>query len=736
MTGVNPICMAEELEYALRWNSMGRSLAVRPGNAMVETRARVEPTLAGLPSRLVIFTRFVWAFLSLAALTLFLGAIPALYSDRRVPPEAVQVGLIQLGLSASYYAVYYVAIQAAFALACLAVAVVIAWRRRDDGITLFTSLLLVLLGTTNHPNMRALVELYPALTVPATFGVFLAFTAIVLFLFVFPDGHFVPWWARIPVGACVAALLVGWYLPGSSLAKPSQIAGIAVICGFGTGVLAQGYRYRRVSGAVQRRQIRWVAFGTTVAAAVQIIFMVTDSIFPALTHPGVLALVWDLTFFTGVTLAFLLIPTSIGVAILRYRLWDIDAVINRTLVYGALTVVVAGLYVLVVGGLGSLLHGRGNLLISLGAAGLVAVLFAPLRARLQRGINRLMYGERDDPYQALSRLGQRLEATLVPDAVLPTIVQTVKDALRIPFAAIELRRADEPTLIASAGQPAGEATRLPLAYSGELVGELVLGIRAGEQTFGAADRRLLEDLARQAGAAVHALRLRDEALGLAVDLQRSREGLVTAREEERRRLRRDLHDGLGPQLASLTMKAEAARDLLPTDPASTDALLAEIIEQTQASIVDIRRLVYALRPPALDDLGLLAALRAHAAQHNHGSLRVTLVAPEHLPPLPAAVEVAAYRIVQEALANVARHAGAHNCTVRIWLDGDGLAVEVVDDGCGIPEERKAGVGLTSMRERAGELGETLTIEPLSAGGTRVRAHLPSAKPVAASAVRA
>ncbi len=697
---------------------------MRSPDTTAEIIALHDSPAVALPRRLVASVKLTAVVLVVAALGLFASAVPALYHERSAPLGAVREGLAQTGLTAGYYATYYVAVQVAFALVCLVVAALVARRRPDDATALFVSLLLVLLGTTNHPNMRALAERYPALTVPATLGVFLAFAAIVLFLFVFPDGRFVPSWARIPVGACVAALLAGWFAPGSSLAEPSQIAGIAAIFGFGAGVLAQGYRYRRVSGAVQRRQIRWVAFGTTVAVTAQVGLMVADGAFPVLTRPDVPALVWDLTFFTGVTLAFLLVPISIGVAIQRYQLWDIDVVINRTLVYGSLTAIVIGLYVLVVGGLGALLQGRGNVLISLAAAGLVAVLFAPLRARLQRGVNRLMYGERDDPHAVISRLGQRLEATLAPDAVLPTIVQTVTDALRIPFAAIELRRAGELALVASAGQPVGEATRLPLTYRGELVGEMVLGGRPGEQAFGIADRRLLEDLARQAGVAVHALRLRDEALGLAADLQRSRERLVTAREEERRRLRRDLHDGLGPQLAALTMKAEAARDLLTTDPAMTGRLLAEIIEQMQASVTDIRRLVYALRPPALDDLGLVGALRAHATLHNQGRLRVTVEAPDTLPPLPAAVEVAAYRIAQEALANAARHSGARSCTVRLEAEEDGLYVEVSDEDKGIPGDRKAGVGLSSMRERTAELGGSLVIEPLPTGGTRVRARLP------------
>jgi signal transduction histidine kinase len=381
--------------------------------------------------------------------------------------------------------------------------------------------------------------------------------------------------------------------------------------------------------------------------------------------------------------------------------------------------------VLVVGYLGALLR-TDDLLVSLIATGVVAVLFAPLRDRLQRVVNRLLYGERDDPYAALSRLGQRLEAALTPEAVLPTVVRTVKEALRLPYAAVEIRRNGSFEVAAETGGPVGDTASLPLLYGGEPVGRLVLGRRPGEADFTPADRRLLEDLARQVGVAVHATRLTEEALRLSADLQKSRERLVSAREEERRRLRRDLHDGLGPQLASLTMKAEAARDLLESAPDRSSALLEEITTQAQEAVTDVRRLVYGLRPPALDDLGLLGALQAQATHTEHNGLRVTVEVPEELPSLPAAVEVAVYRIAQEALTNAARHAAAQSCTVRIVPDkrANVLRLEVTDDGRGILEDRSAGVGLASMRERAEELGGTCEIEALSSGGTSVRAILP------------
>jgi signal transduction histidine kinase len=261
---------------------------------------------------------------------------------------------------------------------------------------------------------------------------------------------------------------------------------------------------------------------------------------------------------------------------------------------------------------------------------------------------------------------------------------------------------------------------LSLVYQGEPVGQLILAPRSGETSFGEADRRLLDDIAHQAGVAAHAVQL-------TADLQRSRERLVTAREEERRRLRRDLHDGLGPQLATQTLKLEAARDLVPVDPGRAVELLSGLIDDSQSAIADIRQLVYALRPPALDELGLISALREQIAHYASDRLSTTLDAPERLPSLPAAVEVAAYRIVQEALTNVLKHARANACSIRLALVGKGphrtLGLEVQDDGVGLPAQHRTGIGLSSMRERAEELGGAFMIE--SGRGTRVSAYLPA-----------
>jgi signal transduction histidine kinase len=675
-----------------------------------------DPAAPVLRGRRLIIARTLWVALVVPAPVLCVVALYARYLRLNAPPDAVRASLAQLGLSTGFYAAYYVVLGAIFAIGCFAIAAIIARRKLDDGMALFVSLFLVLLGAAYGPNAAALEQLSLGLEIPARFAQFIIIACQLLFFFVFPDGRFYPRWGRAPVLVLMAFLFVALLAPGGgALAAGPGLGGAVVLAaGYLAGVSAQIYRYLRVSDQTERQQTKWVVFGATAAATGFIVLVLPAAVFSG--GPGPSDLVFSMFSEAVATFATLLIPLSLGVAILRYRLWDIDVIINRTLVYSALTASVVGLYILVVGGLSALLQVETGFLVSLLATGLIVVLFAPLRDRLQRGVNRLMYGERDDPYTVISRLGERLGSTLAPDAVLPTIVETVREALRVPYVAISLK--GDLTPAASAGEPSGEALRLPLVYRNETVGELLLGPRGPGETFGPADRRLLEDLARQAGVAAYAVRL-------TADLQRSRHRLVAAREEERRRLRRDLHDGLGAQLAGLNVQTGVLRRLIPDDPRAADEVAVELRTELQSAIADIRRLVYDLRPPALDDLGLISALRQladrYGAEDEH--LRVSLEAPEDLPPLPAAVEVAAYRISQEALTNVVRHARAKTCIVRLAV-ADGVRLEINDDGVGIPERHTAGVGLFSMRERAAELGGTCVIERVPEGGTRVLVRLP------------
>jgi signal transduction histidine kinase len=567
---------------------------------------------------------------------------------------------------------------------------------------------------------------------------FVAVCSIVIFFFVFPNGRFVPRWTRLLSSCWIiwsAIWLITMQLDGSQLYYNTYYLVLVI------GVGAQLYRYRYVNNHFQRQQTKWVVFGVTIAIAIFIGLNVAARLAPQeLAETPISSLFTQPAYYIGMSL----IPFSIAMAIFRTHLWDIDVLISRTLVYAALTASVAVLYILIVGYLGALFQTSGSLLISLLATGLVAVLFQPLRERLQRGVNRLLYGERDDPYAVISRLGQRLEATLAHEAVLPAIAETVAQALRLPYVAIALTTGPAASLLAADREattndndPSRSFVRHPsaitaaygdapdtlafchvvmLSYQGEPTGQLILSPRAPGESFSPADQRLLDDLARQAGIAAHAMRLTS-------DLQHSRERLVNAREEERRRLRRDLHDGLGPQLAAVALKLDAARNLLEHNPAAAGTLLTELKTQTQAAITDIRRLVYDLRPPALDDLGLVSALREQTGQYYGQELSITIEAPTDLPPLPAAVEVAAYRIAQEAITNIVRHANARRCIVSLSID-NGLCLNIRDEGCGLPADRRAGVGLSSMRERAAELGGHCEIVPAPGGGTCVAARLP------------
>ena len=691
-----------------------------------------------LSRRLVwlVVTRVSLLAISTLALVLYIVGIPTYFSklynyrtacsDECLTSARIQA-LHALGISIPTYAMYWVMVNLLFALVYCAVAALIIWRKSDDRIAWFASFSLVVLGTSFPTIPNVLVDVRSIWWLPVTLLDALGLPSLITFLFLFPNGRFVPHWTRwVAIGFAILYML-GTFFPNTFLGYanwPRPFHPLVPLTVLGLLVFAQIYRYRQISTPGERQQTKWVVFGVTAA----LIGFAPAFLLPSFISVEHLTLLTFVLTITSTYLVLLLIPLSISIAILRYRLWDIDIIINRTLVYGILTVCVAASYIAIVGLLGALLQARGNVLISLLAAGCVAVLFQPLRSWLQRATNRLMYGKRDEPYQVISQLGQRLEATLAPNAVLPTIVETVSQALKLPYVAITLKQNDTFPIAASYGTPQQEeVVRFPLTYQAEYIGELLLAPRAHGETFTHADHRLLADLTRQAGVAAHAVRLTADLKRLTMDLQCSREHLVTAREEERRRLRRDLHDGLGPQLASLTLKLETARNRLAHDPLA-DILLSDLTTRTQNAVADIRHLVYALRPPALDELGLIPALREQALQYQgqHEQLTVSIDAPRFLPSLPAAVEVAVFRIAQEALTNVVRHAQADYCIIRLELDETIgiLKLEVQDNGQGLSPKRIVGVGLHSMRERAEELGGAWTIESLPAGGTHIVAQLP------------
>jgi two-component system NarL family sensor kinase len=477
------------------------------------------------------------------------------------------------------------------------------------------------------------------------------------------------------------------------------------------GALSVVARLRQARGQ-QRQQVKWLAYAAVFLAA---------ALVPQLVwHPielGGDASVWHpsgLVRTIPIAAAWWAVYLAIGIAIYRHRLYDIDRLINRTVVYGLLTAGGVGVYVAVVKGAEWLLAEGVGLGGSLVATAVIAVSFAPARDRLQRWVDRRLYGERHDPVRAMARLGQRLRDAPGGD-VLAQVLQTVCETLRLPSASLLV---EDGTEVAAYGQPGTASESIPLEHEGHQVGALLVSPRTGEQTLGVADRRVLEVLAAPVAVALHAVLLSQE-------LQRSRERLVAAREEERRRLRRDLHDGLGPTLTAVTLKADAARSVLAAAPDRADGLLAELRGDAKQAIGDLRRIIYDLRPASLDELGLVGALGEQVDRFGHQGLSVTLQTPPALPVLPAAVEVAAYRIVTEALTNIARHAHASRASVTVSID-DGFCLDVQDDGTANTVNGngwRPGVGLVSMAERVAEVGGTLEAGPTPTGG-RVHAMLP------------
>ncbi|HEX5995352.1 MAG TPA: histidine kinase [Jiangellales bacterium] len=462
-------------------------------------------------------------------------------------------------------------------------------------------------------------------------------------------------------------------------------------------------RYRRAT-VLERRQLLWLVW----AVSVGVILIAAGAAYDAVA---------GLTESAGALLSAMvvvLLPTAATIAIVRHHLYDVELLVRRSVVFVALSGLVALAYVAVV--LLFAVAGGDNRAGALVATLVVTCIAIPAYHRIRRVVDRRLFGDRADPYRALSALASRLGRASDARTGLAEVATATAGALRAPYVAIE--GSDVRPLAATGTPSGGPALIVDLAHQGKPVGRLVVAWRTRADPYSVADLRLLNDLAPQVGAAIALLQLTD-------DVQRAREQLVLGREDERRRLRRDLHDGIGPALAGATLRVALARDAVSTDAERAQALLSDAEEQLEATVRQVRDLVYGLRPPALDDLGLVGALRERvAALDPSETIRVQVDEP--FPTLPAAVEAAAYRIVIEALTNTLRHAHAQTGTVSIRCHSDagrdGLLVSVADDGVGL-DGTTPGVGIHSMAERAEELGGRVTVDS-SRAGTTVRAWLP------------
>ncbi|HVP22173.1 MAG TPA: histidine kinase [Anaerolineaceae bacterium] len=657
----------------------------------------------------------------MSALVILVASLPGylrFISEAQVQPVDASPVFIKAVRSASALA--------SIGTACLSIilAGILFWRKRTETMALFVSFFLLGFGVILGGPMEAIDAFKPGNWASLVLVIQSAVITIpfMLIFFLFPNGKFVPRWTRFVALTSLIYILLAFFLPPSTLFTFNtpliSLASSWYLLLIILGVYAQVFRYRRISTSQERQQTKWFVYGLfmwlLLSIIVSIPYIFLQNLPMGATRPW-----WAPLSQLGWFLTLMIIPLSLAIAVMRYRLWDIDLLISRTLIYAVLTAIVIIIYILLVGGLSALFQLSGNLLVSLFATGLIAILFQPLRDRLQRGINRLVYGDRGDPVIVLRNLGQRLSSVVTQEAVLPTVVESISQALRLSYVAVTLKEGEDFVPAATCGQlslPDESIQLLPLNYQSETIGQLIVSRRSGDGSFTAVEKALLQNIAHQVGIAAYAVQLTR-------DLQHSREQLVAAREEERRRIRRDLHDGLGPSLASLTLKIDAARNLMKENQDKAESILVALKSQTQSALEDIRRLAYDLRPPALDELGLLFAIKEYAINHMPAGVSVQFEQTGEFSDFPAAVEVAAYRITCEALTNVARHAQASRCTVRLVADGE-LLIEVEDDGLGFAEGAHRGIGTWSMHERAEELGGTCQIEPGLHHGTRVTAHLP------------
>ena len=662
-----------------------------------------------------------WVIVLVLLVGLFAASLPHAVFDVKYTEWQVQVARpVTATIFPTYdaFVIYLLGLRLSAVAVFWGTAVYLVWRKPKEWMVVYVSATLLMMSymlvfQSDMDRWRfpaELVELFPAVEwiAPTLFLI-----CFFLLFYLFPDGRFFPKWIGL-LGVAVTGISILIFRQLGTVLSLSEEAGwllfvFSIFLFALIGLISQAIKWRKAT-VVEKQQTRLVLFALGLLIALPFI----QSIIGLLVGDDPLLHFLSLhLFLIGATL----IPITIGISVLRFRLWQMDVLLNRTLVYGGATAVILLLYVFVVGATGALFRENSNLLVAVLVTGFVAVLFEPLRRWLQSSVNRLMYGQRDDPMTVIAALGKQLEQTAVPSETLPSFVETIAKTLKLPYVAVAHKRGDEFHVVAATGVVLEAGCQIfPLVYQSQSIGQLLVAPRGAGEPFNRQELRLLRNIARQLGTAVYATQL-------TTDLQHSREQLVTAREEERRRLRRELHDDLGPQLATLSLKLDAARNQLAYNPEAGNVLFDELKYGLQSALNDIRRVAHDLRPPALDQLGLLSAIREVAAQNSVNGLAIVVEAPDVLPALAAAVEVATYRIIVEAITNCVRHAQAKVCKVFLALEAD-LKLEIRDDGCGFPAQFPAGVGLASMQERTAELGGSFQIESAVGAGTVIIVYLP------------
>ena len=610
-------------------------------------------------------------------------------------------------------------------------------------------------GYLLHSGHRDAAVLFYAIDSPS--WVPIVVLPITFLLLLFPDGHLPSprwrWFAwTMGVGISLVYLVI---LLGPGLLEESPVKGATNPLGVeALGPILEGaqalilvipiavlgsllaliLRFRRSSG-IERLQLRWLL---TAAGFVAVFFSFAIIASLGNTWGTGEEPAWLIVLQTFVIPSFALIPIAIGVSILRYRLFDIDVVINKAVLVGALAVFITVVYVAIVVGVGTLVGGRASPFLSAVAAAVVALAFQPLRRRAQRIADRLVYGKRATPYEVLSDFSERVGQTYASDDLLPRMAQALAEGTGAARADVWIRAGDELHPEASwpdaAGAPSNRpaegaasdvtatSTFEPVRHRGELLGALSIEKRPGE-SLTATEEKLVADLAGQAGLVLRNAGLTQELLRTIEELRTSRQRLVTAQDEERRKLERNLHDGAQQQLVALTVKLGLLERLVERDPAQAGTIAAQLQGDATEALEELRDLARGIYPPLLADKGLVAALESQARK----STVDVVIEADGIGRYAREAEAAVYFSCLEALQNVAKYASASRATVAL-SDGDGhLRFRVEDDGEGFDAAASSyGTGLQGIADRLAALGGELQVRSAPGAGTTLSGSLPVA----------
>jgi signal transduction histidine kinase len=557
-------------------------------------------------------------------------------------------------------------------------------------------------------------------------------------LLLFPDGHVPsPRWRWLPrvCGVGLALLfLVILFSPGrftdSGYPRISNPLGVAALRPFFGpllalvasapliilgGAAAVIVRMRRSRDDIERHQLRWLAWTAGVIAALYLLAFVPNAL---------LSVGWANAFGNVAVFAFALIPVTIGIAVMRYRLYDIDVVIRKTVIVAAIAVLFTVVYVAIVGGIGALVQAHATTALSFVAAAVVAALFQPVLARARRFADRVVYGRRATPYEVLAELAQNLGGTYAAEDVVPRIARVLADG-------IGARRV---RVLISVGRSMRELASWPTDAERDTPDDVVAEVRDRGDVLGAlavtmpandpidpAREKLIADLAAQAGLALRNVRLTTELRAKVDELSAAQRRIVAAQDSERRRLERNIHDGAQQQLVALAVKARLARQIVGRDDERVSVLLEEIGAEMQEALDDLRDLARGIYPPLLGDKGLAAALEAQARK----SPVPVDVSPDGIGRYDQAVEAAVYFSILEALQNAAKYANASRVRVALGQRDGGLEFEVSDDGRGFdPAATSFGTGLQGIGDRLRALDGTFEVRSAPGCGTTVVGAIP------------